>query len=362
MKKCIFIMISIIIIFFSSLFFILPKEKFSENENRYLQNIPEFSFNNLVDGRYTKEIDNFITDHFPFREELFGFKTNLLKLFSKKQNGVYYAEDGYLIEEYKTGKNSEKIVNITNDFANKFPNKKISFMLVPTSSLVYRDKLPKYNLIDDEMISFNYYKNNLNTNFIDISDILLKNNNKYLYYKTDHHWTMNGCYYAYLEYCKIFNIQANNYKLENVSNSFYGTLYSKVLDNNLDSDYIYKIIDNTNYTYSFDNKYYDSVYFDKYLKEKDKYLYYLGGNHGISKITNNDLISGNNLLIIKDSYANSFIPLLIPHYKNIYIIDPRYYNDSISEFIDNNDYINEILFLYNIQTIDDDLGILTINS
>ena len=66
------------------------------------------------------------------------------------------------------------------------------------------------------------------------------------------------------------------------------------------------------------------------------------------------------ILIIKDSYANSFVPFIVNHYENVYVIDPRYYKLSISEFIKNKQ-INNVLFLYNMNTINDDLGIISVN-
>ena len=67
----------------------------------------------------------------------------------------------------------------------------------------------------------------------------------------------------------------------------------------------------------------------------------------------------NSILIIKDSYANAFVPLIAPEYKYIYVIDPRYYNLSISDYINDND-IENVLFIYNVLTIDDDFGIASI--
>ena len=64
--------------------------------------------------------------------------------------------------------------------------------------------------------------------------------------------------------------------------------------------------------------------------------------------------------LIKDSYANSFIPFLIQHYEKVHVIDPRFYKDSSQEYIRSNDSIRDLLFLYNMNTIDSDIGILTI--
>ncbi len=61
--------------------------------------------------------------------------------------------------------------------------------------------------------------------------------------------------------------------------------------------------------------------------------------------------------MIKDSFANCFVPFLAEHYKKIYVVDTRYYKDAISEFINQNKKIKDVLVLYNMNTIDSDLGV-----
>lgn len=64
-------------------------------------------------------------------------------------------------------------------------------------------------------------------------------------------------------------------------------------------------------------------------------------------------------MIIKDSYANNFIPFLTENYGNISLIDLRYYKDSVSEYLINND-IKEVLFLYNVNTFNEDDSIFNL--
>lgn len=360
MKRFVDIVVQIIIVLLLILTILLPKVEFSANENRYLQKFPIFNIQNILDGKFMMDMSNYIADHFPFREAFLSFKTNLFKNIGiKRQNDVYYAKDGYLIEEYKKPVNNEKIVRVVNRFIDNNPNIKYDFMLVPTSAYILKDKLSSYNLNYDENITLEYFKNNLKANYIDVSRILLKNNNQDIYYHTDHHWTTLGAYYAYFEYCKNNNLVANNYSFETVTNDFYGTLYSKVIDNSIKADVIKRISDDKEYIVNYQNKVSNSLYNDDYLNEKDKYSYFLNGNQSIMTITNNNIIN-NEILIIKDSYANSFIPLITNHYSKVHVIDPRYYKKSISDYIKENN-ISKVLFLYNVGTIDDDLGILSIN-
>jgi hypothetical protein len=98
-----------------------------------------------------------------------------------------------------------------------------------------------------------------------------------------------------------------------------------------------------------------------YLKTKDKYSVFLDNNHPLIVVTNNEIDTDTELVVIKDSYANSIIPFLINHYKKIHIIDPRFYKLSIVDYVKENDNIKDMLILYNMNTVDEDNGIVTIN-
>uniref|UniRef100_UPI0037362845 DHHW family protein n=1 Tax=Frisingicoccus sp. TaxID=1918627 RepID=UPI0037362845 len=98
-----------------------------------------------------------------------------------------------------------------------------------------------------------------------------------------------------------------------------------------------------------------SLYQSEKLESYDKYAFFFGGNSPIIRISTT-ASTGKNLLVLKDSYANCFLPFLIPYYDEIVVIDPRYYYDDIySEITSQN--ITEILFLYNANTFLEDNSI-----
>ena len=68
MKKCLFIIISIMVLSFSIFFLFSPKKEFSENENRYLAKMPDLTFSNIKSGKFVSELETFITDSFPLRD------------------------------------------------------------------------------------------------------------------------------------------------------------------------------------------------------------------------------------------------------------------------------------------------------
>jgi hypothetical protein len=107
----------------------------------------------------------------------------------------------------------------------------------------------------------------------------------------------------------------------------------------------------------------DSMYDESYLSKKDKYSYFLGGVHALMTMTS-DIPQGDEdldkLLVIKDSYAHSFLPFLTQHVKEIHVIDMRYYNGSIGDYMEQND-ISHTLLLFNTATFTENGEILKLN-
>lgn len=357
--KIIFITISILIITLNNIFIFTDKEYYSENEFRYLTKFNEITFDKIINRETMDNIEEYISDHYPFRESFIKIKNRFELLIGKQSINNVIVIDKYLIEQYNGFDNKDKLIDVLNTFKDN-NDIDISLMLVPTSISINTNYLNKYQNTDEQINDIKYIYNNLdNINKIDVYNTLKKENkNKEMYYKTDHHWTTFGALEAY----KVFSKNNENIDLRKVSSKFRGTIYSKVLISDLYDDiYIYDISDELKVTYYLGTKndIKESVYNFSYLDSKDKYSIFLDNNKPLIKIENKSLDKDNNILVIKDSYANSFIPFLTRDYKEIHVIDPRYYNLSISEYIKKNK-IKEVLFLYNMNTINDDTGIYKI--
>jgi len=184
-----------------------------------------------------------------------------------------------------------------------------------------------------------------------------------LYYYTDHHWTTYGAYQGYLAYCEMKGltpVSLNEMTAEMVTDEFYGTIYSKVNDYNHRADEI------TIYTnpedvltvqYMDTEETCDTLYNLDYVSKKDKYSLFLNNLHDFIQITNETAESERELVLIKDSYANSLVPYLVHHYKKIYVFDTRYYKHGMSEFVKDHSGVTDVLLLYNMNTLDTDSGI-----
>ena len=122
--------------------------------------------------------------------------------------------------------------------------------------------------------------------------------------------------------------------------------------------YSYDNKDRVKVKYSDIDKDFDTLYAEEYLDKKDKYSYFLNNLHGYCLIENLDSKNDKELVIIKDSYANCFIPMLVKHYKKIHVFDTRIYKEKVSDFINKNTSREcEVLILYNLATINNDTGI-----
>lgn len=367
-KKIMASIMTVIILLFTIVFFVKKDVNFSENENRYLSKFPKFNFNDLINDKYISKLEDYFKDQFPNRDFFIRVNsmTNVISL-KKEINGVYIGKDNYLIEKYDTPANYDKVISVLNDFYNNNSDINFNLMIVPTSIEINKDKLPKYVDSNNEYENIKYIYSNINFDYIDVYDTLLEHNSKYqMFYYLDHHWTTYGAYYGYVEYAKKMGFtpyDMNRFNITEVTNNFNGTLYSKTGIYNRDSDsiYVFDYPNDITVNYVDTGVISDTMYDYSYLDKKDKYSLFLDNNHSLIVIDNNDNIdTDKEIIVIKDSYANSLVPFLVNHYKKVHIIDPRYYNMTISDYINDNPNIKNGLILYHASVIDTDVGIMGI--
>lgn len=348
------------------------EKEFSEEENRNLSKKPEFTFNSFINGDYTEKFESYISDQLPGRRLFVNAKFKIDMLLGKSGvNGVFIGKENQLMEDFHESSNEQtddKVLAI-NEFKKLHENTNVSFMLIPTAAEILKEKLPRNAPVDSELEFMNYIQGNLNSNikFISPYNALYENRDQYLYYRTDHHWTTKGAYIAYVEFCKAVGIEPKNeeeFNIQLVANDFYGSLTSKIGQRSGEGDNINVYIPKENsevvVNYISEQRRSGSLYNSASLDEKDKYQVFTGGNHPHINIKSlGD--PKKKLLLIKDSYANSFLPFLTAHYGEIDVIDLRYYMDDVNKLMEEKG-ITEVLFLYNVNTFNSDNSILNIIS
>lgn len=378
--------ITIVIVFIAFLVVIsggsllMKDRKFSPNENRYLAEPPKLSVDNILSGKFQDGLEDYLRDQICFRDEWITIKTGIQKACGDTDiGGAYVGKDGYDFEKITPEDVDDKLVARNVKAVQEFfegasdtvDQDRLSFLLVPTSGLIMRDKLPKNARLFDQASYIDQVQKALSDyNFIDVRDELASHAGEYIYYKTDHHWTSDGAYYAYEKWCESTGREAapmDSLTKTVESEKFRGSLYSKILDADsaYDEIWTYGPADGLSYgskdcVVTLDGKNEtDSVYDRSKLEEKDKYAFFFGGNYGEVYVQNQAASAdakGKNVLVIKDSFANSFVPFLTQNYENIYMIDLRYYNGDLKSYLQEHN-ITDVLVLYNISNFISDRNI-----
>ncbi len=338
--------------------FVTPDKTYSANEKRRLAQKPAVSAANLASGKFGEDLENYLADQFPARDSWVTAKTFTELISGKREcNGVYFAKDGYLIDAFTNYKLTQFKTNITalKKFSDKI-NIPMSVMLIPTAAQILPDKLPKFAPNLNQKKLFDYAAaQGLNT--VDVFDELSAHGDEYIYYKTDHHFTSLGAYYCYAAWKKSkseFPEPITAWKSEILCCDFRGTTYSKVNSPLASFDTItayYK----ENHTVSYNGGAYvaDSIYERKFLEGSDKYAVFLNSNQAQTVVRGT---GSGKLLIVKDSYANTFAQFVVDEYAEVHLIDPRFYRGSISDYAVENG-IDEVLAVYNIPNFTEDTAV-----
>ena len=336
---------------------IVPDREKSVQENRMLATKPKFRLSSLISGDYDEKFEAYMDDQFVGRDMWRKLKVTVDRIGgSRLENGVYIGTNGQLLEQIEVADENHLAANIKaiKSFSESQSKIPVRMMLVPDAANVLNHSLPSLAKPEDQTQMFSMVRKDLgdSVEWIDVSTELNKHKTEKIYYKTDHHWTTLGAFYAFQAAAPSLGIEGDlsgKYVSYAVSDSFNGMLASKsgvnlgekeqidiYVPREEDTDLIVDYVD--------EGKRSTSLYDSSKLKEKDQYTVFLGGNSSLLDIRTVST-STKRLLLVKDSFANSFIPFLTPYYREIVVVDPRYYSGTINDLMDSY-RISEVLFLY----------------
>ena len=363
-------------------FFLRPA--YSESEKRELTKFPSFTVSTFLSGEFTEQVSTWFADTFPFREGLIAANDAIssLKGFASEQfqsgasnqggnentpggedvkveqiAGYYIAGDTAYEMYYQNATNSKRYAEVINTAASRLAGKAKVYTVVVPLAYAYNEKvLQKTDASDPKAAIDSIYTsvNNSNAVCVDAYSALAAHKDEYLYFRTDHHWTARGAYYAYTAYCQSAGLTAHalsDYeKLE--FGGFLGTLYSHTkapaLQKNPDVvEAFVPMATNTLRVYLADGtsqkftggivrKDTDTFYaaaaskYNCFLTSDNpagtKQSYYIG-------IENPKIQDGSAVVLVKESFGNCFAPFLVDHYQYVYVIDYRYYDGDIVDFV-----------------------------
>ncbi len=337
---------------------IFQKDKtYSSAENRILQGFPKISVKKVRNGTFQKKYEAYLSDQFPNRDLWVRFQTKAERAFGKKEsNGVYFGKDGYLLEKYTKEDIDEKIADKNIKALGKLVKQaskeaNVKVMMVPSKTYTLRNTLPAFAKTYDENNFYRKLEKKLPENvMVPVYETLQKHRKEPIFYKTDHHWTTVGAWYGYVSYLEACGKEMKKAepkkKLKKVTDSFLGTTHAKVnMYSQKDEISIYEPEEEMTVVYNLGEKTEHTFYQKKYLKKKDKYSVFFGGNQAVLEISGG-VKNKETLLMIKDSFANCFIPFLAEDYENIVVADMRHLNIGVDMLL-RKYKPTDVLVLYN---------------
>ncbi len=332
------------------------KEK-SENENRVLAQEPELSLEVLMDGSYMTDYESYLYDQFFGRDHWVALKSTMERLIGKQENNdVFFGSKDTLINQIQTpsAELMEKNAGYVNSLAENV-SVPVAMGLIPSSAQVWADRLPNNAPTADEAAVISQFNGWLSdkVSVIDFVETLEAHKKEDVFYRTDHHWTSLGAYYGYTALSNTLGVSPVNladYTQTVASDSFFGTTYSTSGVRWVKPDTIHTYVpDNgsvqvtSNFTGIEEE---GALYVDSFLEMKDKYSYFLGGNQPICVMETGNT-NAPSVLVIRDSYADSMAPFLTESFSKVVYLDPRYYNASVSGFIESQD-VDFVVVMYSL--------------
>ena len=390
-KIALFIGAMAVLFFIGLLFFLRPTV--SDAEKRELTKFPAFTMESFLSGEWTSQVSLWFADTYPMREGMIEANNSIEELYGvrgeqvivggdaddipdkpvsgevvfnptddgggNKVGGMYVNGDtAYQLYSFSQ-QNSASYAALINSFANQIGDKaKVYDMIVPLHYQIAlsRETAAKYGASDCEAaIDYMYSSMNSSVNTVDTLPYLISHNEEYLYYRTDHHWTARGAYYAYEAFCHekgITPTPLSSYERRQYNN-FLGTLYSEANQPaamKANPDFVEAFVPNgTNRldVYNADGSYFDwfAIVADanKY-STGNKYLAFISGDRPLIKIHNDKITDGSSIVVVKESYGNAFVPFLVDSYEYVYVIDYRQWSGNLADFVTGNG-IDDVLFL-----------------
>ena len=330
---------------------LMPDRYYSEREKRTLTQKPKFTVANFISGEFSDELEKYLTDQVPLRDGWVTMKTYMELAIGKRESvGVYICKDKYLMDKFTSYSKKQLAANAAAlaDLQEKLAAEGVSMntILVPMAAQVLTDKLPAHAPVADYAAILQVLTD-AGVDTTDVLSALVAHSSENIYYRTDHHWTSLGAYYAY---CAWRGIEPNvdEWTQEVLCDDFYGTTWNKVPLPTVPAEEITAWYKHINRSVSYNNGQYetDSIYERKYLSGSDQYAVFLNSNQAQTVIDGSG--QSGKLLLIKDSYGNTFAQFPVEDYAEVHVLDLRFFKGNVVEYAKENS-ITDILVLYGTQ-------------
>lgn len=319
-KECFICVLFFVLLYAAWIGDLLREDRlYSAWEKRRLEQKPKFSMEAVLDGSYGEDYEAWLMDQFPLRDWWVGVKNRLELLLGKRElEGIYIGRDGYLFSEKEQTADWDALEE---KMQKLFGVDRVSRIHVPAAGAILREKRPMF-------VSFSGREDAVFWN-------LYQHREEAIYFRTDHHWTMRGAYYAYEAWAREQGMKPlvlSELPVRVLKEDFLGTHYGKIhYAKQKDVMEFYDPGTACEAVYDLGESDVMGLYQEEYLETEDAYRFFLDGNHGVVEITGGK--GEGHLIVLKDSYANCLVPFLTAHYERITVIDPRYFRADIGEWV-----------------------------
>jgi len=237
--------------------------------------------------------------------------------------------------------------------AQLFPETRMNVLIAPLATITITDPDISKKVSDQGKILDKMQAEIVgDVNFVNLKNVYIEHANEYLFFKSDHHWTHRGAYYAYSEFIKSLGMTPTpieSFDVEILTDSYIGSMYGYTGDERVKSFYdtieAYMPTKPCTMTIHRNNGRSDTYNFCINTNIKG-YTAFIAGDHPYMVINVPENPQDKSILVIKDSYGNAFVPYLTEHYGNIIVIDPRHVSMNIYEEF--KDYgLTDIVFMVN---------------
>jgi hypothetical protein len=269
-------------------------------------------------------------------------------LATESLGGVLVVGDsGYEYYNFVTSTANEYIDIVNNAATSLKGTCNVYDMIIPTSIAIMLPDSFTSNMeitVSNQKDALDYFKSSFNSDVksIDIYDTMMQHNNEYIYFRTDHHWTALGAYYAYQKTAEVAGFSAmdiSKFTKKSYSN-FLGSFYA-------DSDQDQALTANPDtvdcyippYSTTLNATQNDGTILEDWPLIADgdsydssmKYNVFIAGDEPYEEITNNDATTSNSCIVVKESFGNCFVPYLTANYKTVYVVDYRYWSGKVQD-------------------------------
>ena len=313
---------------------------------------PQFTIVDFVSGKFSDELEQYLTDQVPLRDDWVTLKIYLeLAVGKRESGGVYIGRDKYLMDKFTSYSKKQLAANAAAlaELQKKLAAEGISMdtILVPVAAQVLTDKLPAYAPVADYAAILEVLTD-AGVDTVDVFSALTAHSGEDIYYRTDHHWTSLGAYYAYCAWRGI-EPNADEWTQKILCDNFHGTTWNKVPLPSVPAEEITAWYQHPTRHVSYNNGQYEteSIYERKYLSGSDQYAVFLNSNQAQTVIEGSG--KSGKFLLIKDSYGNAFSQFPVEDYAEVHVLDLRFFKGDVTEYAKENG-ITDTLVLYGTQS------------